>query len=169
MWLIVLIAGGWLAQIAAWLVAIARLRSQAAAQHEWLRELALRLVMIALIAWAVLAARDSALAARLSPALRAGAVFSFVAGHTIAIAGRVQLGGRWSIGVHARGTRVAAGIYRYLPHPIYSGVTLALVAQCVLLQNLPSLLLLAGALVITPVKARLESRALRALERHDQR
>src|SRR2546422_3359305 len=53
---------------------------------------------------------------------------------------------------------VRARIYRVVAHPIYVGTTAAAVAQLAVLQNLPSLLLVAGAAAVNPWKIARERR-----------
>src|SRR3989449_5749784 len=55
---------------------------------------------------------------------------------------------------------VRARIYRVVAHPIYVGTTAAAVAQLAVLQNLPSLLLVAGAAAVNPWKIARERRVL---------
>jgi protein-S-isoprenylcysteine O-methyltransferase Ste14 len=82
----------------------------------------------------------------------------------LAIYGRLQLGGSWGIGTGYRPSRnhvVRRGIYGRVRHPIYLGTGLAIAAQALLLQNLPSLILLAGAAIINPWKMLREDRWIR--------
>jgi protein-S-isoprenylcysteine O-methyltransferase Ste14 len=151
------LAGGWALQAASWLAALRRAGRAAAAPGEWLRESAIRAAMLAVVVWA--------LAAPLPPrpgALGPAALLLFLAGHVLAVAARRQLGAAWGAGVEPRpgSPRVRRGLYAAIGHPIYVGMVVATLAQWLVLRNLPSALLAAGTVVVTVVKAGLETRSL---------
>lgn len=166
MTLALFVAAGWLLQSVSWLASLARYRSQAAVRGEWMRELTLRAMMVVLAVWSLMEPPFAWFSAAPPAAAQFLALCVFAMGQTMAVVGRHTLASGWSIGIQARSARRVTGIYRYVSHPIYTGITLALLGQTVLLRNLPSFLLLAGAVAVTPVKAALESRAWRRVERH---
>jgi protein-S-isoprenylcysteine O-methyltransferase Ste14 len=153
------LAAGWLAQAAAWLVALRSAGRRAAARREWPREVLIRAGMLALVVWALAAPRHPLPAV----ALAALALLVFAAAHAEAIVARRQLGEGWGIGVDPRpGTEpVRRGLYSFLAHPIYYGMSFAALAQYILLRNLPSLLLLGGTAAVAGVKGWQEGRRLR--------
>jgi protein-S-isoprenylcysteine O-methyltransferase Ste14 len=151
-----LLASGWAVQAAGFAAALARQGRRAAEPREWPREAALRLGMAGLVLWALL---DPAEPAWRLPPLGAGLLAAlFAAGQLLATWARATLGASWGVGVVARGPPVRRGPYRLLPHPIYAGNLAALLAQAALLQVAPALALAGAALVVIPLKARLEAR-----------
>jgi protein-S-isoprenylcysteine O-methyltransferase Ste14 len=158
-WLEPLIIVGWAAQAINWLWALVRNGRQAATPREWAPELLLRAGVVALVVWAVLGRQGQRV-----PLGDPGALLwavAFLAGHAVAILGRVRLAGAWGIGTRPRpGFEVPVhnGIYRLIAHPIYLGTGVALIAQLALLQNLPALLLVVGAAVVNPWKIARERR-----------
>lgn len=162
------LALGWLAQAASWMRALARVGPGSASARERRYELALRAGQIGLIIWALAAGRHPTWP--LGAAATATWLAASLAGHGVAIAGRLRLGAAWGIGTRPRpgpNPVVRDGIYRLLAHPIYVGTGVAVIAQAVVLQNLPALLLVLGAAMINPWKMARENRWLR--EASDQR
>ena len=156
-----LLAAGWLAHAIAWLVAIIQVRGEAAAAHEWSRELALRALMAALLVWSLIAPSGTWLA--VPTTLVVVLLLLFLAAQAAAIVARVQLGRRWGIGIEPRACEsgpVRTGLYRWLSHPIYLCCAVALSFQTVLLSNPPSLVLLLGTCIVTVVKSRREAALL---------
>lgn len=81
----------------------------------------------------------------------------------IAVAARITLAGNWSAQVEIKEDHVLirSGPYRYVRHPIYAGILLALLGSAVVLDRCSALLgfvLIAAALLL---KARHEERRLR--------
>ena len=155
---------GWVAHVISWWIGVARQRGRIAHAGEWIREILIRVAMVALILWALR-----------SPSPReAGAAdvafeLLFLAGTAIAIVGRLRLGSAWGIGVRPLGSSpVRDGIYGRLRHPIYLGTVIALVAQYAILRNGPSALLLVAALVVVPLKILKENAALRRNDATEQ-
>jgi protein-S-isoprenylcysteine O-methyltransferase Ste14 len=153
-----LLASGWLLQAAGFVAALARQGRRAAEPDEWPREVALRLGMAALIAWALLEPATPVLP--LPGGAAALLAAAFAAGQLLATWARATLGASWGVGVVPRGPAVSGGPYRLVSHPIYAGNLAALVAQALLLQSPPAVALAAAALVVIPLKARRESRGL---------
>lgn len=159
----VALAFGWLAQAGTWLAALARVGRAAAAPGEWGPELGVRSGVVALVGSSLVLSRGDIVP--LGPAATLGALATFLIGHAVAVAGRVQLGASWGIGTRPRPGRasvVRSGIYRVVSHPIYWGTGVAAAMQVLLLQNLPACLLLAGAALINPFKIARENRWTRA-------
>jgi cytochrome P450/protein-S-isoprenylcysteine O-methyltransferase Ste14 len=157
-----LIVAGWAAQAVNWMWALARSGRRAATPTEWTPELLLRAGVLTLVVWAVIGPPGSRVPLGDLGALLWGV--AFLAGHTVAILGRVRLAGAWGIGTRPKAdldAPVRSGIYRLVSHPIYLGISVALIAQLVLLQNLPALLLVVGAAVVNPWKIARERRLLR--------
>ena len=159
-----LIVAGWAAQAINWVWALVRRGRRAAAPTEWTPELLLRAGVVMLVVWAVLGPHGGG--ARV-PLGDLGALLwgvAYLAGHAVAILGRRRLAGAWGIGTRPRAdldARVRSGIYRLVSHPIYLGISVALIAQLALLQNLPAFLLVVGAAVVNPWKIARERRLLR--------
>lgn len=154
-----LLASGWLVQAAGFATALARQGRRAAEPDEWPREVALRLSMAALIAWALL--EPAAEAVPLPRVVLALLAAVFAAGQLLATWARATLGASWGVGVIPRGPAVSGGPYRLVSHPIYAGNLAALLGQAVLLQSAPAVVLAAAALVVIPLKARREARGVR--------
>ncbi|HET9553018.1 MAG TPA: isoprenylcysteine carboxylmethyltransferase family protein [Anaeromyxobacteraceae bacterium] len=153
-----LLASGWLVQGAGFAAALARQGRRAAEPAEWPRELLLRLGMAGLVVWALLDPAEPVFPVPpLAAALLAGL---FAAGQLLATWARATLGASWGVGVAPRGPPVRRGPYRLVPHPIYAGNLAALLSQAALLQVAPALALAGAALLVIPVKARLEARGL---------
>jgi len=98
------------------------------------------------------------------PALwRAVGAAAFTAGLSIALLGRIQLGGNWSdieSAVIRREHRVVCnGIYRYVRHPIYAGDLLLLVGLELALNSW----LVVLAVLLVPIVARQAMREEREL------
>jgi len=95
--------------------------------------------------------------------LRIVGACAYALGLTVAVLGRIQLGGNWSdieVGRVAEGHEVVStGVYRYLRHPIYVGDLLLLIG---LELALNSWLVLAAVALVPPVlwRAVKEERAL---------
>jgi protein-S-isoprenylcysteine O-methyltransferase Ste14 len=146
------VATGWGAHLAQWLGMIIARRGRVAYRGEWLRELAIRAAMVAVITMALRAASTtvSARAAGVGLAL-------FVGGTVVAMLGRLALGPAWGIGVRPHGAeraRTSGGaIYGSIRHPIYVGTTLASAGQWLALGNAWSLALFVGAAIVGPLKA----------------
>ncbi|MGE5801930.1 MAG: cytochrome P450 [Gemmatimonadota bacterium] len=157
-----LLVVGWFGQSANWVWALARAGRRAATPLEWAPELLLRAAMAALVVWALVGTAGTRVP--LPDGVMAACVVLFLTGHAVAVLGRVRLGGAWGIGTRPRAdldAPVRSGIYRLVAHPIYLGTTTAVVAQLAVLQNLPSLLLVAGAAAVNPWKIARERRLLR--------
>jgi len=156
-----LLAVGWAGQVATWVWALARVGRRAATRREWAPEVAVRAGVAALVVWALVAPAGDRFP--LADGLTAVWMALFFTGHTVAMLGRLRLGRAWGIGTRPRpdlGSPVRAGIYGVVAHPIYLGTTAAAVAQLAVLQNLPSLLLVAGAAAVNPWKIVQERRFL---------
>ena len=154
-----LIVVGWAAQALSWIWALVRSGRRAARPQEWTPELVLRAGVVALVVWSVFGPHGARVPLGDLGALLWGV--AFLAGHTVAILGRVRLAGAWGIGTRPRpdlDVPVRNGIYRLIAHPIYLGISVALIAQLALLQNLPALLLVVGAAVVNPWKIARERR-----------
>lgn len=141
-----LVGIGWVAHAVGWLIAVVRRHGQIAYSSEWKRELLLRLAMVLLIIASI---------ARPTLAVSTAGVIGlmlFSSGNALAVVSRWRMGTSWGIGVrpHTRATDDA--LFRRLRHPIYLGTTVAIVGQCLALQNAASLALLAGALAVIPIK-----------------
>ena len=152
---------GWAAQAVTWVGALVVAGGRAAAREEWGYELAIRAVQVGLIVWALVAARGTV--APLEQAAAVALLAGYLAGHIVAIAGRRELGTAWGIGTRPPGRGepvVRSGIYRFLPHPIYTGTGVAIAAQAALLQNVPSVVLLAAAVAVIAWKIARENRWL---------
>jgi protein-S-isoprenylcysteine O-methyltransferase Ste14 len=156
----IVVATGWAAHMLHWSLALATAGRAAAQRTEWRREVAVRLAMLIGITVAVAAGPADRVA--LPAAVTVIAAVLFLAGHTVAIAGRSTLGPAWSIGTRPRpgAEPRRTGLYAAVRHPIYAGVFLALVMQLALLQNVAALALLLGAIIIVPVKIVAEERWL---------
>jgi protein-S-isoprenylcysteine O-methyltransferase Ste14 len=156
----VIVATGWTAHLLHWSLALATARRAAAHPGEWRREVVVRMAMLIGII-AALATGPADRVALPAPAMVFAAVL-FVAGHTVAIAGRSMLGSAWSIGTRPRpgAEQRRSGLYAAVRHPIYAGVFIALMMQLAMLQNAASLALLLGAMIIVPVKIVVEERWL---------
>ena len=157
-----LIVAGWAAQAINWMWALARSGRRAATPQEWTPELLLRAGVVALVVWAVTGPHGARVPLGDLGALLWGV--AFLAGHAVAILGRLRLAGAWGIGTRPRAdldAPVRGGIYRRISHPIYLGISVALIAQLALLQNLPALLLVVAAAVVNPWKIARERRFLR--------
>ena len=157
--IVAILALGWVAHVMSWWIGVARQRGRIAHAGEWVREVLIRFAMVALILWALLSPlrRETGTAD-----VALGLVF--LTGTAIAIVGRFRLGGAWGIGVQPLGpSPVRLGIYGRLRHPIYLGTVLALAAQCAILRNGPSALLLISALVVVSLKILKENAELRRL------
>jgi len=153
---------GWVAHAVTWVSAIVRVGGAAATRDEWGYELALRAVQIALIVLALAAPRATVVL--LEPAAVGGLLLAYLTGHTVAIAGRRELGKAWGIGTGPPGPDapvVRHGIYRLMPHPIYVGTGVAIGAQAAVLQNAPSVVLLVAAVIVIGWKITRENRWLR--------
>lgn len=155
-WIVLLIGLAWALHLGDWLLAVHRRRGRVAHEGEWLREILVRVAMAALVLLALL--RPGRVP---GPLVAAIALVLVCGGTMLAIAGRRRLAGAWGIGVRPHGEVIATGIHARVRHPIYLGTGAALAGQWLLLANLPSLLLLAGALVIVPLKIAREGALLR--------
>jgi protein-S-isoprenylcysteine O-methyltransferase Ste14 len=151
------LAAGWVLQALSWLRALLSIGRGAAERREWPRELLLRCLLVSLVVWGLLAEQGGFFAIASSWML-AGLIVFLVA-QAMAVLARVQLGRRWGIGTQPRmeAQPLHTGVYRITMHPIYWGMGLAMAAQAFLLQNIPSILLAAGALVVLPFKAQRET------------
>jgi protein-S-isoprenylcysteine O-methyltransferase Ste14 len=151
------LAAGWLAQAAAWLVALRRAGRRAAARGAWPREALIRAAMLAVVVWGLAAPR-----APWPGGLAVLAMVVFLAAQAMAIVARRQLDAAWGIGVapHGGEAPVRSGLYALTRHPIYAGMLLAALAQYALLRNLPSLLLVGGTAVVSLIKGWRETKHL---------
>ena len=156
----IIVATGWTAHLLHWSLALATAGPAAAQRTEWRREVAVRLAMLIGITVAVTAGPADRVA--LPAAATIVAAVLFLVGHMVAIAGRSSLGPAWSIGTRPRpgAEQRRSGLYAAVRHPIYAGVCLALVMQLALLQNVATLALLLGAIIVVPVKIAAEERWL---------
>ena len=138
---------GWCIHVAGWLAAVVIQRGRVAHQGEWVRELVLRLAMLALVVAAVILP-----AAAVPKGVGFTGLVCFAIGTTLAIIARWRMGQGWGIGVRPHVQPLEEPLFRTLRHPIYVGTTLAVLGQCIAWPNLASLALLAGALLIVPIK-----------------
>jgi protein-S-isoprenylcysteine O-methyltransferase Ste14 len=158
------LAAGWGAQAVTWLASLWQVGRGAAAQDEWPREVVLRSFVVALAAGSLLLPRGERFP--LGPTATVALLGLALAGHGLAVYGRLHLGPSWGIGTTPRRREVVhSGPYRLVAHPIYWGTGTAILAQALLLQNWPSLLLLVGATIVNPSKVVLENRHIRRAER----
>jgi protein-S-isoprenylcysteine O-methyltransferase Ste14 len=81
----------------------------------------------------------------------------------IAIAARIYLGGNWSARVEIKEDHalIRGGPYRYVRHPIYSGILLALLGSAIALDRWRALLGFALMFAALSLKARHEESRLR--------
>jgi protein-S-isoprenylcysteine O-methyltransferase Ste14 len=81
----------------------------------------------------------------------------------IAVAARIHLGGNWSARVEIKEDHslIRTGPYRYVRHPIYSGILLALVGSAMALDRWRALLGFALIFAALLLKARHEEERLR--------
>ena len=162
----VVVSCGWGLQALSWVIAMTKVGRDAARSSEWGFEIPVRLGVVSLVLWSILAPPGTAAQAGFHPAAVL-LMALFLGGHLLATVGRVHLGACWGIGTgrptasHQAGA-VRHGLYRIVRHPIYLGTSVAVLAQLLLLGNLPSWLLLAGVLVINPWKIARENRWLRS-------
>lgn len=158
---IALIAG-WLLHLGFWTWALRRVGRNAARAEEWLREAALRALMLALILTALLVPRGNLVP--LDATGRGLLMLAFLLGQALAITARLRLAEAWGLGVTPRtpGRMVRSGPYGVVRHPIYLGTGMAILAQCALLQNLPAGLLALGAAVLIPAKMLAERASIRS-------
>ncbi len=155
-WIVALTGLAWAVHLLDWLLAVHRRRGRVAHEGEWMREIIVRLVMAALVILSL--ARPG----RVPDLLIASIALALIwGGTTLAIVGRRRLAGAWGIGVRPHGAVVATGIHALVRHPIYVGTGAVLVGQSLALANVPSLLLLGGALVIVPLKIAREGALLK--------
>lgn len=154
------VALGWSLQAVTWVLALARTGRSAARRNEWPVEILLRAGVVALVLGSLASPGGSVLSMNTLATLAAVALV--LGGHGLAILGRLQLGPAWGIGVVPRhGVAVVRrGVYRLVRHPIYWGTGLAILGQALVLQNVPALLLLAGAAFVNPWKIVVENRRL---------
>lgn len=153
--MVTLIGVAWAVHLIDWLMAVRRRRGRVAHDGEWAREIVVRLVMAVLIIVAL--ARPGRPP---DPLIAIAALVLVWTGTLVAISGRRRLAGAWGIGVRPHGTVTSTGVYALVRHPIYIGTIAALLGQWLALANLPSLLLLGGALVVVPVKIARETSLL---------
>ena len=146
-WTVALVGLAWAVHLGDWLLAVLRRRGRVAHRGEWLREIVVRLAMAALVVLALV--RPGRVPAPLLATIALALVWG---GTMLAIAGRRRLAGAWGIGVRPHADMVTTGIHSLVRHPIYIGTSAVLVGQYIALANLPSLLLLIGALVVVPLK-----------------
>ena len=157
---------GWLAQALFWISSLVRAGRDAAEPWEYLREIVIRAGMLGLIILALVIPRGRLMGYGRGAAF-AGIVI-FLLGQVLAIWARLQLGDNWGVGVSPRAGgpnsgkngRSKVGMYGVVRHPIYLGTILAVTAQALLLQNAPSLVLLAAAVFVVLWKSREEDRRL---------
>jgi protein-S-isoprenylcysteine O-methyltransferase Ste14 len=155
------LAIAWLVHFVSWFAAMALVRRSGARPREWLPELILRLLMAAVVVWALVAGPGRV---PFPGAVKVALLAVCVAGHAVAVIARHQLHRRWGIGTREpeRAPEVVRhGLYRWIRHPIYAGTGAAIAFQAAILHNLPSLLMLAGAAVVIPWKMRREDRWIR--------
>jgi protein-S-isoprenylcysteine O-methyltransferase Ste14 len=98
-----------------------------------------------------------------SPALEAVGVIVFLSGLALAVWARVHLGGNWGMPMTRKADPelVTSGPYRWVRHPIYSGILLGLVGTA-LAVNLDLLIAFAVALAYFAYSATVEERTLAA-------
>jgi protein-S-isoprenylcysteine O-methyltransferase Ste14 len=99
----------------------------------------------------------------------AGPVFSLLGvviaaiGLALAVAARRQLAGNWSAAVEIKQnhTLIRGGLYRYVRHPIYSGILLAILGSAIAIGQWRGVLAFALILVALLIKSRHEEQRLR--------
>jgi protein-S-isoprenylcysteine O-methyltransferase Ste14 len=98
-----------------------------------------------------------------SPALEAIGVIVFLCGLALAVWARIYLGGNWGMPMTERAEPelVTSGPYRFVRHPIYSGILLGMLGTA-LATNLYFLLAFGLALVYFAYSATVEERNLSA-------
>jgi protein-S-isoprenylcysteine O-methyltransferase Ste14 len=81
----------------------------------------------------------------------------------IAIAARVQLAGNWSAAVEIKQNHalIRGGLYRYVRHPIYSGILLAILGSAIAIGQWRGLLAFVLIVIALLIKSRHEERRLR--------
>lgn len=151
---------GWIVHVVAWSYALAKVRGGAADRDEWLREAFIRVAMIGLLLYAIWTPGRGHV--KLPDGLAAAVALIFWSAQLLAVKARLDLGGAWGIGTRSRGgLLVTGGTYRVVSHPIYVGTFTALLMQALLIQNLTSLVLVAGAATVIVWKVIRENRWLR--------
>ena len=159
---------GWLGHALFWILSLRQAGRAAAAHGEYLREIAVRFGMLALVLLTLILPRGRLFPYGRPVAYAGAAIFIF--GQILAVWARLQLGSRWGIGVSPRpggagpgkNGRYEGGIFGVVRHPIYIGTVLAICVQALIMQNVPSFLLLAAALCVVFWKIREENRRLAA-------
>jgi protein-S-isoprenylcysteine O-methyltransferase Ste14 len=81
----------------------------------------------------------------------------------VAIAARIRLGGNWSAAVEIKENHalIREGLYRYVRHPIYSGLLLALLGSAITLDRWRALLAFVLVFAALLLKSRHEEERLR--------
>jgi protein-S-isoprenylcysteine O-methyltransferase Ste14 len=157
---------GWLGHALFWTRALRGAGRGAAAPGEYVREIALRAGMMTLALVALVLPPGRLFRYGRAVAYAGIAIFFF--GQALAVWARLQLADSWGIGIWPRAAgagpgksaRFNGGLYHLVRHPIYVGTTLAICAQALIVQNVPSLLLLAGAFGTVSWKIKEEDRRL---------
>ncbi|HEY1507169.1 MAG TPA: isoprenylcysteine carboxylmethyltransferase family protein [Stellaceae bacterium] len=161
-----LLAAMWVGWLVYWAIA-----ARGAKAMQWREPLSANwlhytLAWLGTIVLVVPRATPAILAGRFLPPSPIGAglgVFLTALGLGIAIAARITLAGNWSAAVEIKEDHalIRRGPYRYVRHPIYSGILLALLGSAIALDRwraLLGLVLIFGALLL---KARHEEKELR--------
>lgn len=161
----VILVLGWALQGVTWTVAFAR-HGPGVERDARRGAMLLRLLMLVLVLWALAAPRGAI--APLPSLVVLVLLVTYAAGQLLAAVARWQLGARWGIGIEPRATlpgpagpALRRGLYAVVAHPIYWGTGVALVAQAILAQNGPAIVLAAAAAIANPIKAARENRLLR--------
>jgi protein-S-isoprenylcysteine O-methyltransferase Ste14 len=156
----------WLVWFAYWMIAARGakpMRWREPLRDQWLHG---GLAMLGTIVLLVPRATPAAMAQPFLPATAAGAWLGIALtalGLGLAIAARVQLGGNWSAAVEIKEDHglIREGLYRYVRHPIYSGILLAFLGSAVALDRWRALLAFALILAALILKSRHEEAQLR--------
>ena len=124
-WIDILLLLGWLAFWAYWLIEAVRSGSRTVSSRgSMLIRIALFLVVLLLVRSGIFRGHTGAVS---SPALQGIGLAAFVVGLGLALWARQYLGQNWGMPMSrkANGELVTSGPYRYVRHPIYSGIILA--------------------------------------------
>jgi protein-S-isoprenylcysteine O-methyltransferase Ste14 len=155
----------WIAFLAAWVIWAIRTKTTRAKEGVWSRLSYTVLTVAAFFSMFTDSASVGWLRARTFPeALWVDilGVAITVTGLGLAIWARAYLGGNWSSSVTAKVGHqlIRSGPYRWVRHPIYSGMTLAMFGTALELRELRGLLAVALLYVGFKIKSRIEERTM---------